>query len=406
MAKDWDKSRPQGSPLTPTDRGWVARINGRPRWICGAKPHALALAIYHRKAAVLTAGRALMPLAPSNPTARPTLHWMLNKWLDQKLADAEAGELQHRTFGQYRRSCRAIDKIAGTQIVAEITPDWTQELYNRIRAVHSVDSAKRAISHLQTAVRHAEDMRWVSGVTLGNTLVKKLIGKGRPTMKFKLFTGPQIRQLLTASLRGIRSTDGRGRSSKLQLHAMILLALNGGYGATELSELTRSVIDLDNAKIDHARGKTGASHVVPLWPETVAALRRVMDLKLHDTLVFLTREENPWTRVLVKREGKKITPIGIDNVNERYQELCESIGLRIKGQGFYKLRHLHATTADAAGDSHATYTLMGHQLPGAKSHYVRVDYQRVIEVVNFIRQELILKRGSQFDRTRTNDTKA
>jgi hypothetical protein len=58
---EWDDSRPKGSPLTPTPKGWMARIGRKPRWICGRKPHDEALAIYHRKAAAITSGQEPMP---------------------------------------------------------------------------------------------------------------------------------------------------------------------------------------------------------------------------------------------------------------------------------------------------------------------------------------------------------
>ena len=391
---EWNPKLPQGFPLSKTSRGYIARINGRPRWICGKKTPEQALAIYHRKAAALTSGRIPLP-QPLPANAKPTLHWLLNKWLSQKLADAEGGTLKHRTWVQYRRSCKRIDREGGQQFVDEISPDWTQEVYNRIRTADGADAARRAISHLQMACRHAEDMKWVSRVSLGTGLVRKLGAKPKATMKWMLYKPWEIRHILAASLRGIRAADGRGLSSKVQMHAMILLALNGGYGPKELSDLPRAVIDLDNALIDFDRVKTGSNHITPLWGETVAAIREVMKHQTKSDRLFLTREGNPWTRAEPFREGKKIDVRHIDNVNERFRELVEPIGLRIAGQGFYKLKHLHCTTADNAGDPHATFALAGHKLPGSKSHYVKIDPERVRKVVEYVRHCLLKTRRSK-----------
>jgi integrase len=57
------------------------------------------------------------------------------------------------------------------------------------------------------------------------------------------------------------------------LRAPILLGINGGLGNTDCATLLLSAIDLDLAVMDYARPKTAVQRVLPLWPETVAALR-------------------------------------------------------------------------------------------------------------------------------------
>ena len=44
----WRPELPPGFPLSLTDRGYVARIGGRTRWVCGRLPPAEALAVYRR----------------------------------------------------------------------------------------------------------------------------------------------------------------------------------------------------------------------------------------------------------------------------------------------------------------------------------------------------------------------
>jgi integrase len=138
------------------------------------------------------------------------------------------------------------------------------------------------------------------------------------------------------------------------------------------------------------RGKTGADHIVPLWPETVEALKLVLAQRPDDALVFRTRHGNPWCRTYAVMKGGKVDRAsGADHVNERFTELIEPIGLKIDGQGFYKLKHLFATTADKSIDRNAVAILMGHKLPGSRGHYIEVGEDRLREVVNFVRHHLL-----------------
>ncbi len=62
-----------------------------------------------------------------------------------------------------------------------------------------------------------------------------------------------------------------------EVHAAIMLGVNGGFYAQDVSDLTFDHIDLDAAVVRMARHKTEIDRVCPLWPETVAAIRKVID---------------------------------------------------------------------------------------------------------------------------------
>lgn len=67
------------------------------------------------------------------------------------------------------------------------------------------------------------------------------------------------------------------------MRAMILLALNGGYGQEDLASLPLQVIDLDGGVIDYRRSKTGMRRRVVLWPETVKAVRSAIPNAEHES---------------------------------------------------------------------------------------------------------------------------
>jgi integrase len=387
---------PKGFPLTIAKRGYVVTVAGKTRWVCGKKTAKEALAIYARKLSAWQSNETPIPVS-SLPPDSPTLHYILARWVLDRRGDAQRGEIRGASFDQCLRSAKRIDLIAGSLFTDEITPDTTKSIYGKFHQKYGEDFARRAIGHLRTCAREAADRGWCRPIRIGNNIVAKLTARPQPRMKWRLYTAVEIRAILLECNRRIRRAKSDGyRAPWEQLKAMILLALNGGYGARELSELPRSVIDLEHNRIDHARGKTGAQHVVPLWPETVRALRVVMSRRLSDELLFRTRAGNPWAREeKIYKAGKLVRTVNHDNVAWAFNELVKGIGLKIEGQSFYKIKHLHATTADKAGDPHATFALAGHALPGSRSHYVRIDELRLREVVDFVRHHLILKSSRQ-----------
>ncbi len=211
-------------------------------------------------------------------------------------------------------------------------------------------------------------------------------------MKWRLYTPLEIRRILDAIDAKIAGTNGPVfKASWLQMKAMVLLALNGGYGAKELADMPRDVVDLDNALIDFRRGKTHKDHIVPLWPETVAALRLVLEYREGDELVFRTRNGTRWAyNRPVMKAGKLVGVVKNDSAGWLFDKLVREIALKIPGQNFYKLKHLMATTADKCGDAHATARLMGHSLPGSRDHYIDVGVDRLRGVVEFVRGHLLI----------------
>lgn len=382
----WPPKVPKTFPLTVVDRGYIARIAGKPRWICGRQSPEDALAIYHKKAASLTAGQEPLP-EPELSNGIVTVHYILAKWLKVRQDDVRTNLLRPASYLQFRNSCKRIDRIIGHLSIGAVDSELVHQVFNRIAKADGVDAARRAVSHFATACADAAEFGWCRPIALGRR-IKKLAARPKAKMAWKLHTPAEIRMIVDEIDRRIDTADGRSLSSWVQFKAMVLLALNGGYGAMELSELPKAVVDLDGAQIDYRRGKTGEDHIVPLWDRTVEALKPVLLQRPGDPLLFRTREGNPWCMAEVKTVNGKIGKRVTDRCNERYRDIAESLGIRTRGQGFYKLKHLHCTIADAAGDPHATFTLAGHALFGKKSSYVLVSQERVRRVVEFIESHL------------------
>lgn len=145
----------------------------------------------------------------------------------------------------------------------------------------------------------------------------------------------------------------------VKMRAMIWLGLNCGFGCTDCSELKWIDLDLVNARVRLPRRKTGGSRDLPLWPETVEAIKKVPKT---GKLVFYTSRSNPYIHTISKLDGKgKEKYTTLNTVTTKFSRLIKKSGLDVpKGTGFYALRRTAATIAARSGDPFAVQRLLGH----------------------------------------------
>ncbi len=387
----WPPKIPDKFPLTVVPTGYVKTIGGRTRWICGLKTPAEALRIFYAKAGSLSAKSPVLLPAPVNPDAPVTIHVILSKWINAREVDLHAGKLKPATFSQYRRSALRIDDVIGTFRVDEYMPETTEQLHAELSKRHGIDFGRRALGHWRDCCLYAEERRWCRPVPLGRKIIRSILMRPAARVKWQLMDRKQVRQLLAAALAATKGRRDDFRQQAEQFHAALLLALNGGYGPTELSEMPRTFVDIQAGLVRGLRGKTGVMHICPLWPETIAALELVLVQRPNDKLLFRTRNGNPWVETRTVMSGSHaVNNTGHDNFKERWNDLTKPIGLKVTGQGMYKCRHLHASIADQFGDENARRVLMGHALSGSAGHYIEVGEDRLRKLVGFIREHLIL----------------
>jgi integrase len=157
--------------------------------------------------------------------------------------------------------------------------------------------------------------------------------------------------------------------------------LNCGFGCTDCAELKWSDLDLVNSRVKLARGKTGVSRDLPLWPEIIQSLENIPK---SGKLVFRTSEDKPLIRTMYhinKDSSSKYSNINL--VTSRFCKLMKKAGIQApKGTGFYTLRRTAATVAARSGDPFAVQRLLGHANLKMATRYVQdVSEQtdRVIE---------------------------
>src|SRR5262249_34191697 len=138
----------------------------------------------------------------------------------------------------------------------------------------------------------------------------KALRKDRNEAGSKLFERDEVLRILDALDGKPVAVEGEDKPVTLAanpaLKAMVMLGVNCGFGNTDVASLPRKVVSLETGWVNFPRPKTEIARRIPLWPETIVALKEAMAKRsapverAHDNLCFLTRNGRPWVRVKLK----------------------------------------------------------------------------------------------------------
>lgn len=380
--------------LTRTKRGWVRRINGIPKWICGhpvAPTAAAADDYYERNFATLWQPAA--EAASDDPEDAPIVD-LFNVFLTRKKAQigrAKRG-ISQQAFDEYKAAlddfcAHRPDKAArtlGQTPYRDLQPSDFGSFDASISDRFGVDRQKKWIITVRSAFKllamppirlplpdygdqfqlpTKRDMRVAKarhkqkhGPKLYEPAEAKALLIGRWRSDAELGAEAE-RRAKPGPHRGLpRRVRRRIRGAGRALRAMILLALNAGFGNTDLGELSLPTIRraLKSGWIDYERGKTGARRLAWLWPETIHAVERYLRHRpepidaAHADLVFLTEFGYPF-----------ITDTK-DQIAIACGRLICRLGLVRLGRNFYSLRRTYRTIAADVGKEIAIDLSMGH----------------------------------------------
>jgi integrase len=351
---------------------WARRVNGKLVRVPGDGWQE-ALEAYQKVADDLHAGRT-----PRTKTDGLTVADLCNRFLTAKLRKTEAGEIGPRSFGEYRDTTDLLVNAFGrTRLVDDLSADDFETLRASMAGRWGPFRLSSVITRVKTVFRYAFDSGLID----------------RPPRY-----GGEFQKPGKATLRKHRAANGQRMLEPADLHrlmdaasvtmrAMILLGLNAGFGNTDLATLPLSALDLDSGWITFPRPKTGIERRAPLWPETVAALRAASAARpaprdrADAGLVFLRRTGRRWVR---DTENARMNGISI-----AFAALLKRCGLHRAGLGFYALRHIFRTVADAARDPVAIDLIMGHTDASMAAHYrERVEDGRLRAVALHVRSWL------------------
>jgi integrase len=332
-----------------------------------------ALETYQHRKDDLYAGRT-----PRTPTDRLSVVDLCERFLTAKFRKLEAREISRRMWLEYKGTsdllitefgkARLVEDLAAgdfEKLRAKMAERWGPvRLGNEIGRIKSVFKFGIENGLIEKAIRYGTEFK-----KPGKAVLRRHKAQSGP----KMLEAGEVRKLIDAA--------------DVQMRAMILLGVNCGFGNHDVAALPLSALDLGSRFIDYARPKTGIPRRCPLWAETVAALHEVMSQRpnpKHEdaaNLVFVNSRGSQWTRTTEKSR--------IDNVSIQFKLLMKRCSTHREGIGFYTLRHVFRTIADAARDPVAIDLIMGHTDSTMASHYrERVDDSRLQAVAEHVRQWL------------------
>jgi len=359
------KPRPD-FPLFPHATGrWAKKIRGKFHYFgrCADDPKGeAALALWLEQKDDLLAGRT-----PRTKQGEVTLRELADRFMVSQRHKMEAGELAAVSFADYYATCkRILDFFGPSRPVVDLAPDDFERFRASMAKNWGPVTLANEITRIRVLCKYGWDNRLIPApVNLGTEFRrprKKVLRAARRLQQQangkRMFSAEEIRAVLAVA--------------KQPMKAMVLLAINCGFGNKDLMDLPTKAVDLDAGWVDFPRPKTEIDRRCPLWPETVAAIREWLTQRpqpksrQHAHLLFLTYFGQPWgTRTVAEvtdektQEGKLVVNAD-DPVSKEFSKLLKSLGLKRKGVSFYALRHTFETIGGGSRDQVAVDAIMGH----------------------------------------------
>lgn len=344
------------------DNGKLVRVEGD-----GWKE---AYELYKAQADDLHAGRT-----PRIKADELTVKELGDRFLTAKFRKMQSGELSPHTFQEYRQAAELLAaKFGKTRLVDDLAADDFEKLRADMAVTWGPLRLGKFIGIIRSIFLYAVDNKLIDRpVTFGSefkkpkkSVVQKLKNQGGK----KLFTSQEIRDLLNGKT--VESNAGESvevPTATPQMRAMILLGINAGLGNTDVGNLQKANLDLKAGWLDYPRVKTGLPRRVPLWEETVQALKESIAIrptpKMPDEdagCVFLNRRGTRFTQNTDRHH--------CDYVSTAFGKRLRSMKINgRKGLNFYSLRHTFATIGLQTGDRDAVKTLMGHSFSDMLAGY-------------------------------------
>lgn len=343
-----------------------------------------ALAKWQEQEDDLRAGRMVRP---KSEAATATVSHACNLLLTQKRALVDSGEFSMRTWRDYQSAGKRLTEHFGRN---RLLTDLRAQDFAEFRAVcakgRGAVSLANTLRYVRAILKFSYDaelvdqpIRYGKALALPSQAVLRAV---RHEQGPRMFTADEIRTLLDGKTVQQDGSDPEDISGALPtLKAMILMAINCGFGQSDCSNLPLRDIELDRGWHNFPRPKTKEPRRCALWPETVAAIREYLKVRpapkeahLKDR-VFLTRFGDEFVKVRVNVKDEKTTVVPIDAVGLIFGKLLTKMEMKRPGVAFYSLRRTFRTVADEVNDQPAIALIMGHS---AKADDMAARYRQTI----------------------------
>lgn len=320
---------------------------------------------------------------PADAGAGFTIRDLCDEFLQDREAKLDTGELSLHSFAEYKRTTDRIFEFFGRdRRVDDLRPDDFRAFRAALAKGCSVVTLKSKVNRTRVVFKFAHDNRFIPHPVEYGTAFDRPSEKSMRTARAdageRMFEADELRRII--------------ESAAQPLKAMVLLALNTGFGNTDIASLPLSAVDLKAGWANFARVKTGVARRCPLWPETVEAIRESLKSRPQPVapedadLVFVTSRGTRFVRIQESKttEGAHVT---INSLSRRFESLLHELKINgRRGLGFYTLRHVFETIGGECRDQVAVNALMGHVDSSMGGQYrERISDERLQAVVDQVR---------------------
>jgi integrase len=358
---------------------WAKKIKGRFHYfgkVADDPTGQKAVDLFLEQKPYLLAGRK----PPTADSDQLSVSRLCNLFLENRERRAKSGEITQGTFEDYKPICKIITDHFGRHTAVEfLTPSDFAELRDKFAEGNSIKTLEGYVARARAVFNFGQKNGYfdrplskIWGVEFdkpGSLALQKERNKIT-----RLFDPAEIRVLI--------------ENAGVPLKAMVFLGINCAMGPTDIARLEFKHVDLENGWLEMERSKTGKPRRIPLWPETVQAIREAISKRVapksddNRDLVFITAHGNSWAS-----KGA---------LSKEFVKLTRSTKITGKGKTFYTLRHCFQTIGDEGRDFVAVSSIMGHAANSISDHYrEKIGDDRLRDVSDHVRQWLFGEGVSQ-----------
>ena len=314
-----------------------------------------------------------------------TLRELLDRFVVAKRHLLDTREISAKHFAELYGTCRRIgDSFGLNRLVVNLASDDFESLRKSIAKQWGPARLGNEVQRVRSVFKFGYDSGLIDRpVRFGPGFKKptlKVMRQHRARNGIRMFEARELRTIIEATSQPMK--------------AMVLLGVNCGFGNGDVANLPMTALDLKSGWVTFPRPKTGIDRRIPLWPETISAIKEAIKdrptAKSPDDagLAFITIQGHRWEKSGVTDPDPKTGKIRIINNNPVTQEfikLLKRLKLKRPGLAFYGLRHTFETVAGASKDQVAVDAIMGHvDTTMAANYRERIDDDRLKAVVDYV----------------------
>lgn len=317
--------------------------------------------------------RAIHQPAPDQRTATipPTdLHRIAQRYRTHLSQRVAAGEVTMNYLIDFNMAwhwwdCASLSPVDLSSWVGRIK---SRPVGRKNKAKISAHTARNIIKNVQAFLTWADDMELIQLPRkfdrIFSVSVKKMQSDNERAKGKTTWTVDEIRRVYEDGSKNVR--------------AYILLMINCGYTAVDISTLRAEHLKEKDGWIIRHRNKTGCDQSHKLWPETVAAIAKAR--QQSGEWVFRTQDGNPlvWLNETTR----------MDSVRSAIQKVTRK--LEIKGKAPKHLRKTGATLiAKQYGNAVAQQYLAHSPTTMAEQAYIQADHTKLDEATDWLRGQVL-----------------